>query len=157
MPHHPPPQTSWEGYCNDYQKEHIFQDCPKNPLRVSSTTQINVIEDYQAILLDLESLKGKFMALEQENQHLVKDLQQVTIEKSVQPSPGSISSKQVSKVFLAQLEVNISSFHQVHVSALLDTEANSCFMDGDFASFTKYPCISFLDAQPCKVSTISLQ
>ena len=55
--------------------------------------------------------------------------------RSVQPvsSTGSISSKEVSKVFLAQVEVHTSSQRQVHVFALLDTGANSCFMDREFA------------------------
>ena len=55
--------------------------------------------------------------------------------RSVQPIPssGSISSKEVSKVFSAQVEVSTSSQHQVHVLALLDTGANSCFMDREFA------------------------
>ena len=55
--------------------------------------------------------------------------------RSVQPIPscGSISSKEVSKVFSAQVEVSTSSQHQVYVLALLDTGANSCFMDREFA------------------------
>ena len=53
----------------------------------------------------------------------------------VQPvsSSGSISSKEVSKVFSAQVEVSTLSQHQVHVLALLDTGANSCFMDREFS------------------------
>jgi hypothetical protein len=39
------------------------------------------IEKHQLVLLELECLKGKFVALEQENQCLLVDLQQVTLEK----------------------------------------------------------------------------
>ena len=39
------------------------------------------LEEHQFVLSELECLKGKFMALEQENQRLLGDLQQVTMEK----------------------------------------------------------------------------
>ena len=39
------------------------------------------LEEHQFVLSELECLKGKFVALEQENQHLLGDLQQVTMEK----------------------------------------------------------------------------
>ena len=39
------------------------------------------LQEHQFVLLELECLKGKFMALEQENQRLLGDLQQVTMEK----------------------------------------------------------------------------
>ena len=49
------------------------------------------------------------------------------------PSTGSIKSNRVSRVFVAQVRLNTSRFHQVLTSALLDSGANSCFMDRDFA------------------------
>ena len=39
------------------------------------------LEEHQFVLSELECLKGKFVALEQENQRLLGNLQQVTIEK----------------------------------------------------------------------------
>ena len=41
-------------------------------------------EAHQFVLSELECLKGKFMALEQENQRLLGNLQQVTMEKRQQ-------------------------------------------------------------------------
>ena len=38
----------------------------------------------QSVLSELQCLKGKFVALEQENQHLLGNLQQITIEKQQQ-------------------------------------------------------------------------
>ena len=38
-------------------------------------------QEYQSFLSELQCLKEKFVALEQENQHLLGDLQQITIEK----------------------------------------------------------------------------
>ena len=58
---------------------------------------------------------------------------------------GSISSKHVSKVFSAQVQVRTPSCqHQIQV--ILDTGANSCFMDRDFSQehqipFHKLPCL----------------
>ena len=49
------------------------------------------------------------------------------------PSRGSISSNQVSRVFSAQVELTTSTCHRVLASALLDSGANSCFMDREFA------------------------
>ena len=49
------------------------------------------------------------------------------------PSCGSISSNQVSRVFSAQVELSTSTGHRVLASALLDSGANSCFMDREFA------------------------
>ena len=49
------------------------------------------------------------------------------------PSRGSISSNQVSRVFFAQVELSTSTCHRVLASALLDSGANSCFMDREFA------------------------
>ena len=48
------------------------------------------------------------------------------------PSRGSISSGQVSRVFSAEVELNTSRCHRVLASALLDSGANSCFMDREF-------------------------
>ena len=53
--------------------------------------------------------------------------------RSMQPISGSIFSKQVSNVFLAQLMVSTKSIPPVHVLALLDSGANSCFMDRNFS------------------------
>ena len=74
---------------------------------------------------------------------------------SVQPSVGSISSKHVSRVFSAQVQVRTPSC-QLQVQALLDTGANSCFMDRDFArkhqiALHKLPCpvsIVVIDGRP---------
>ena len=65
--------------------------------------------------------------------------------RSVQPISGSIPSKQVSNVFLAQVTISTKSNPLVHVLALLDSGANSCFMDRIFAqvhqiSLRKLPC-----------------
>ena len=49
------------------------------------------------------------------------------------PSRGSISSGQVSRVFSAEVELTTSRCHRVLASALLDSGANSCFMDHQFA------------------------
>ena len=51
----------------------------------------------------------------------------------MQPISGSIPSKQVSHVFLAQVMVSTKSTPPVHVLALLDSKANSYFMDRNFA------------------------
>ena len=64
---------------------------------------------------------------------------------SVQPISGSIPSKQVSNVFVAQVTVSTKSTPPVHVLALLDFGRNSCFMDRNFAqahqiSLRKLPC-----------------
>ena len=48
------------------------------------------------------------------------------------PSRGSISSGQVSRVFSAEVELTTSRCHRVLASALLDSGANSCFMDHQF-------------------------
>ena len=53
--------------------------------------------------------------------------------KSVQPISGSIPSKQVSNVFVAQVTLSTKSTPPVHVLALLDSKSNSCFMDMNFA------------------------
>ena len=57
--------------------------------------------------------------------------------RSVQPISGSIPSKQVSDVFVAQVIVSTKSTPPVHVLALLDSGANSCFMDKKFAQAHK--------------------
>ena len=53
--------------------------------------------------------------------------------RSVQPISSSIPSKQVSNVFLAQVMVSTKSTPPVHVLALLDSGANICFIDQNFA------------------------
>ena len=42
---------------------------------------VSVQELYQSIFLELEYLKEKFLALEQENQRLLGDLQHISLEK----------------------------------------------------------------------------
>ena len=49
------------------------------------------------------------------------------------PSTGSIPSNRVSRVFGAQVQLNTSRCHRVLAYALLDSGANSCFMDREFA------------------------
>ena len=69
---------------------------------------------------------------------------------------GSLSSKQVSKVFSTQVKVSTTSNHLVHVPTLLDTRANSCFIERDFArlhqvTLRKLPCPTFvlvIDGRP---------
>ena len=55
------------------------------------------------------------------------------IPRTVQPISGSIPSKQVSNVFLTQVTISTKSNPLVHVLALLDSGANSCFMDKNFS------------------------
>ena len=69
---------------------------------------------------------------------------------------GSIPSKQVSNVFLAQVTVITKSTSPIHVLALLDFGANSCFMDRKFAqahqiSLRKLSCLAsvvVIDGRP---------
>ena len=76
--------------------------------------------------------------------------------RSVQPISGSIPSKQVSDVFVAQVAVSTKSTPPVHTLALLDSGANSCFMDRNFAqahqiSLSKLPCpasVVVIDGRP---------
>ena len=76
--------------------------------------------------------------------------------RSLQPISGSIPSKQVNNVFLAQVGINTKSISLVHVLALLDSGANSCFMDKNFAqphqiSLRKLPCpasVVVIDGRP---------
>ena len=85
--------------------------------------------------------------------------------RSVQPvsSSGSIPSKEESKVFSAQVEVSTLSQHQVHVLALLDTGANSCFMDREFSLSQKislrklpYPAsVVVIDGRPIASGNIT--
>ena len=49
------------------------------------------------------------------------------------PSTGSILSNQVSRVFMAQVQLSTSSCCRAIASALLDSGANSCFMDREFS------------------------
>jgi hypothetical protein len=51
----------------------------------------------------------------------------------MKPISGSISSKQASNVFVAQVTVSTKTTPPVHVLSLLDSGANSCFMDRNFA------------------------
>ena len=66
------------------------------------------------------------------------------------PSSGSILSNHVSRVFSAQVELSTSTCHRVLVSALLDSGANSCFMDKEFALSQKI----LLRNLPCPASVI---
>ena len=38
-------------------------------------------QEYQSVFLELQCLKEKFVALEQENQRLIGDMQQIALEK----------------------------------------------------------------------------
>ena len=49
------------------------------------------------------------------------------------PSTGSIPSNRVSRVFAANVDLSTSNGHRASASALLDSGANSCFMDREFA------------------------
>ena len=49
------------------------------------------------------------------------------------PSTSSIQSNRVSRVFGAQVQLNPSRYHCFLASALLDSRANSCCMDREFA------------------------
>ena len=69
--------------------------------------------------------------------------------RSVQPISGSIPSKQVSNVFLAQVTISTKSNLPVHVLALLGFRAKSCFKDMNFdqahwISLRKNPCPVFV-------------
>ena len=82
--------------------------------------------------------------------------------RSLRPISGSISSKQVSNVFLAQVTISTKSNPLVHVLALLDSRANSCFMDKLFAqthqiSLRKLPCpasVVVIDGHPIAFGNI---
>ena len=68
---------------------------------------------------------------------------------SVQPISGSIPSKQVSNVFLPQVTISTKSNPPIHVLTLLDSGANSCFIDKNFAqahqkSLRKIPCPAYI-------------
>ena len=69
--------------------------------------------------------------------------------RTVQPINGSIPSKQVSNVFLAQVVVSTKSNAPVHVLALLDSKANSCFMDKNFAQAHQIPLRKLPSLQFC--------
>ena len=74
----------------------------------------------------------------------------------MQPISVSIPSKHFSKVFLAQVAFITTSNPPVHVLALLDSGANSCVMDRNFARFhqmslRKLPCpasVVVIDGRP---------
>ena len=66
------------------------------------------------------------------------------------PSSGSILSNHVSRVFSAQVELSTSRCHRVLASALLDSGANSCFMDKEFALSEKI----LLKNLPCPASVV---
>ena len=76
--------------------------------------------------------------------------------RSMQPISGSIPSKQVSNVFVAQVIISTKINAPVNVLALLDSRANSCFMDKNFAqahkiSLRKLPCpasVVVIDGRP---------
>ena len=72
------------------------------------------------------------------------------------PSTGSIQLNRVSRVFAAQVQLNSSRCHGVLAFALLDSGANSCFMDRKFALkhnilLKKLPCptpVIVIDGRP---------
>ena len=76
--------------------------------------------------------------------------------RSVQPISGTIPSKEVSNVFLVQVTISTKSISSVHFFPLLDSRANSCFIDKNFAqahkiSLRKLPCPAFvivIDGRP---------
>ena len=99
-----------------------------NPIRISENN------------LHSPTLSNRFEVLSQQEEVLnpigpvKKGVIWLDSPRSVQlvSSSGSISSKEVSKVFSTQVEVSTLSQHQVHVLALLDSGAKSCFMDREF-------------------------
>ena len=76
--------------------------------------------------------------------------------RSVQPISGTIPSKEVSNVFLVQVTISTKSISSVHFFPLLDSRANSCFIDKNFAqahkiSLRKLPCptsVVVIDGRP---------
>ena len=97
-------------------------------------------------------MKSKTIESSQNRSHLVGQLS----PRSVQPISGSIPSNHVSNVFLAQVIVSTKSTPPVSVLALLDSGANSCFMDQNFAqasqiSLRKLSCpasVVVIDGRP---------
>ena len=69
------------------------------------------IEEHQFVLSELESLKGKFVALEQENQRLLGDLQHVTMEKRQQDEELAQRVRQYEER-VQQLEMALASSQQ---------------------------------------------
>ena len=64
-------------------------------------------QEYQSVFLELQCLKEKFVALEQENHHQLGDLQQIALEKQ---------HKELT-LRVQQLEVTIASLQQQGSSA----------------------------------------
>ena len=60
-------------------------------------------QEYQSVFLELQCLKGKFVALEQENHHLLGDLQQIVLKKQ---QYGELTLR------VQQLETTIVSLQQ---------------------------------------------
>ena len=48
-------------------------------------------QEYQSVFSELQCLKEKFVALEQENQRLLGDLHQITIEKQQTQQHGELA------------------------------------------------------------------
>jgi hypothetical protein len=69
------------------------------------------IEQHQLVLSELECLKGKFVALEQENQRLLGDLQQVTLEKRQHDEDLAQRIRQYEER-VQQLEMTLASSRQ---------------------------------------------
>ena len=69
------------------------------------------LEAHQFVLSELECLKGKFMALEQENQCLLGDRQQVTMEKQQQDEELTQRVRQYDER-VQQLEMALASSQQ---------------------------------------------
>ena len=74
----------------------------------------------------------------------------------MQPISSSIPSKKFRNVLVAQVTVSTKSTPPVHVLPLLDSGANSCFIDRNFAqaheiSLRKLPCptsVVVIDGRP---------
>ena len=48
-------------------------------------------QEYQSVFLELQCLKEKFLALEQENQWLLEDLQQISLETQQAQQRGELA------------------------------------------------------------------
>ena len=63
-------------------------------------------EEYQSVFSELHGLKEKFLALEQENQRLLGDLQQIFLEKQQTQQHGELMLR------VQQLEATIVAMQQ---------------------------------------------
>ena len=63
-------------------------------------------QEYQSVFSELQCLKEKFLALEQENQRLLGDLQQISLEKPQTQQHGEMALR------VQQLEATIVAMQQ---------------------------------------------